>query len=334
MGQVLESMGEPSYRSRQVMQWLWGRGAGSFAQMTNVAKALRTKLDQDFHIFKPMVEETQTSVDGTIKFLFSLADGKLMESVLIPAGDHYTQCVSTQVGCPMGCRFCSTGRMGFERNLTSGEIAGQILSARGFLDEKKDPLPLSNLVFMGMGEPLLNWDQVKKALEVIRNPDALNFSRRKITLSSVGVKDKLSELGRSNLALTAISLHAPDQRLRKILMPAAAGYKLDDLIADLESYPLAPRERITIEYIMLKGVNDSINHARELVRVLSRVKYKINLLRFNPDQVSDFESSDEQTIEAFQDFLRSRGATVMLRKSMGADIFAACGQLKARSDRN
>ncbi len=329
---MLETLGEPSYRAGQIMKWIWGRGIDDFSIMTNVTKTLRTRLNQDFRVLRPIIRQTKTSIDGTIKFLLSLSDDRLIESVLIPSGDHYTQCLSTQAGCPLGCRFCSTGRMGFERNLTSGEIAGQILSARAFLDEKKDQLPVNNVVFMGMGEPLLNWVQVEKALKIIRASDALNFSRRKVTLSTVGIKDKLIEFGRSNLALTAISLHAPDQNLRKELMPEAARYELEDLIADLESYPLAPRERITIEYVMLRGINDHIAHARELVRLLSRVKCKINLLKFNPDQKSDLESSGEQTIEAFQNFLRSKGVTVMLRKSMGADIFAACGQLKARLD--
>jgi len=302
--------------------------------MTNVSKRLRTRLDQDFLVFPPVVKQALVSTDGTIKFLLGLADNKVIESVIIPAGDHYTQCISTQVGCPLGCLFCSTGKMGFERNLSSGEIAGQVIAARHFLEDYNLPLPLSNLVFMGMGEPLLNWPQVKKALGMIRSPYALNFSRRKVTLSSAGVRDKLDEFGHSKLALTAISLHAPEQSLRKMLMPSAAGYELDDLISCLESFPLAPRERITIEYVMLKGINDTLSHARDLVRILSRVKCKINLLRYNPDHDPSLEPSDDQTIEAFQDLLRSRGFTVMLRKSMGADIFAACGQLKASNSDN
>ncbi len=323
-------MGEPAYRAGQVMKWIWGQGIGDFDLMTNITKNLRAKLNNDFQVLWPLVKQAETSVDGTTKFLLRLADGRVIESVIIPAGDHYTQCLSTQVGCPMGCVFCSTGKMGFERNLTSGEISSQIIAARHYLIGKNDPLPVSNLVFMGMGEPLLNWTQVKKALEIIRAADALNFSRRKVTLSTVGVRDKLTEFGDSKLALTAVSLHAPEQSLRKRLMPAAAVYELDELIACLENLPLAPRERITIEYVMLKGINDSLSHARDMVRILSRVKCKINLIKYNPGHEPGFESSDHETIGAFQDFLRSRGFTVMLRKSMGADIDAACGQLKAR----
>lgn len=324
-------MDQPSYRGKQIMKWIWGRGVSDFELMTNVSKVLRTKLGQKYQVSPPEVRQALQSTDGTRKFLFDLGDGKVIESVLIPSGGHYTQCVSTQAGCPLGCLFCSTGKMGFERNLTCAEIAGQVLAARKFLAENQDPLAVSNLVFMGMGEPLLNWGQVRKALGIIRDPDALDFSRRKVTLSTVGIRKNLEDFGRSATALLAVSLHAPEQELRRKIMPGASRYELDDLIADLESYPLAPRERITIEYVMLKGVNDSLAHAGKLVKKLSRVKCKINLLKFNPGSDPVFESSDEETINRFQDFLRSRGLTVMLRKSMGADIFAACGQLKAGS---
>jgi 23S rRNA (adenine2503-C2)-methyltransferase len=324
-------MEEPAYRAGQVMKWVWGRGIHDFELMTDISKALRSKLNQIFQICPPSVRQASTSIDGTIKFLLELADKRVIESVLIPAEDHYTQCLSTQVGCPMGCLFCSTGGMGFERNLSSGEIAGQVLAARGHLEDQHIDKPVSNLVFMGMGEPLLNWPQVRKSLEIIRSPDALNFSRRKVTLSTVGVPEKIRQFADSGLALVAVSLHAPRQELRRRIMPGASNYELDDLIACLENYPLAPRERITIEYIMLRGENDSIAHARDLVRVLSRVRCKINLLKYNPGPDPVFEPSDDETIQAFQEFLRSRGLTVMLRKSMGADIDAACGQLKAKS---
>lgn len=322
-------MDEPAYRARQVLKWVWGKEICDFDLMTNVSKALRAKLAETYSFNLPEVRKAEQSSDGTIKFLMSMADQKTAESVLIPAEDHYTQCVSTQIGCPMGCLFCSTGRMGFDRNLSSGEIAGQILSARKYLRENNYPLPLNNLVLMGMGEPLLNWEQVKKALSIFRDPDGLNFSRRKITLSTVGVKKSLRELGESNLVFLAVSLHAPNQGLRRSIMPGAASYEFNELISDLEKYPLAHRDRVTIEYVMLKGINDSLSHARELVKVLSKVKCKINLLRYNPDHSSDFKCSSEENIFVFQDFLRSRGFTVMLRKSMGADIHAACGQLKS-----
>nr|WP_028575629.1 23S rRNA (adenine(2503)-C(2))-methyltransferase RlmN [Desulfonatronovibrio hydrogenovorans] len=327
---LMESLGEPAYRADQVMKWIWAGGVTSFEFMTNVSKALRSKLGLEYRIFHPRVSRAETSTDGTVKFLMTMDDEKVVETVLIPAGTHYTQCLSTQVGCPMGCRFCSTGKMGFERNLTCGEIAGQVVSAVRFLKDQGDPLAVSNLVIMGMGEPLLNWTEVQKALNIFRHAQALNFSRRRITLSTVGVRGRLMDFGRSNLALPAISLHAPDQSLRKSLMPGAAEYELGALMDDLKSYPLAPRERITMEYVMLKGVNDSPSQARDLVRLLSGLKCKINLLRYNPGEGAGFKCSSEESIAAFQDYLRSKDFTVMLRKSMGADIHAACGQLKAR----
>lgn len=313
------------------MKWTWQKRVPDFERMTNVSKKTRAWLGEEFQIRPPEVVRREQSVDQTIKFLMRLEDGLEVESVLIPSDDNYTQCVSTQVGCPMACRFCSTGRMGFARNLTSGEIAGQVLTAENFLDPARDVHRVRNIVLMGMGEPLLNWKEVRKALTVLRHADALNFSRRKITLSTVGVKKNLFQPGLDGLAYLAVSLHAPEQRLRRSIMPAAAEYSLEELLADLERYPLAPRERITIEYIMLKGVNDSLKQAADLSRVLSRLKCKINLIRYNPGSDSGFAPSETDTILAFQEFLRNKGYTVMLRKSMGEDIHAACGQLKAGS---
>ncbi len=313
------------------MKWIWQKRASDFLQMTNVSKKTRAWLEQEFQIKPPEVVRQEKSTDQTVKFLMRLEDGLEVESVLIPS-DNYTQCVSTQVGCPMACRFCSTGKMGLTRNLTSGEIAGQVLAAENFLDRTRDACRVRNIVLMGMGEPLLNWKQVKKALSIYRHPDALNFSRRKITLSTVGVKENLFRFGQAKLAYLAVSLHAPDQKLRQSVMPAAAKYSLEELLADLEQYPLAPRERITIEYIMLKGINDSLKQAAALSGILSGLKCKINLIKYNPGADSGFAPSEQETVLAFQKFLRSKGYTVMLRKSMGQDIHAACGQLKARSD--
>ncbi|WP_332308247.1 23S rRNA (adenine(2503)-C(2))-methyltransferase RlmN [Desulfonatronovibrio magnus] len=327
--QVLQAMDEPLYRASQIMKWIWGKNCNDFSSMTNVSKKLRLRLDQEYTIEPPGVARAARSSDGTIKLLLLLKDGKSVESVLIPAGDHYTQCLSTQVGCALGCQFCSTGTMGFERQMSAGEIAGQVLAARRYLLGSGNLMPVNNLVLMGMGEPLLNWKQVHQALQIFRCPDALNFSRRKITLSTAGVSGGLNKLGQSQLCYLAVSLHAPDQTTRQAIMPGASAHHLDNLIKDMETYPLAPRERITIEYMLLRGVNDSLRQAGELCKILSKVKCKINLLRFNPGVDSSFQSSTEESVEAFQDFLRSKGFTVMLRKSMGADIQAACGQLKA-----
>lgn len=295
--------------------------------MTDMSKGLRETLSQAFAFELPQIRTTKISQDGTIKFLLGLSDGQLIETVLIPNEDRYTQCLSTQVGCPMACTFCSTGTMGFVRQMTAGEIAGQVLVARRHLEEKNPHEILQNLVFMGMGEPLLNWTNVQAALAVLNHPLGLDFSSRRITLSTVGRVKELVELGSLGLTSLAISLHAPTQELRRQIMPRAAELPLADLISCLETYPLKARQQITIEYLMLGGVNDSQEHARELVRLLSRVKCKINLIAFNPSPNLPFAPPDPQAVLDFQKILWSKGLTVILRKSKGQDIAAACGQL-------
>ena len=301
--------------------------------MTNLSKPLRKILAQNFNIIWPEIREIKESSDGTVKFLLSLEDEKLIETVLIPEKDHYTLCLSSQVGCALACTFCSTGQMGFKRNMLSHEIAAQILVAQDYLaqaataQKKNTPKHLTNLVFMGMGEPLLNWKEVKKALQIINHPLGLNFSRRKITLSTVGIKGVLQEFGQSKLALLAVSLHAPTQELRQKIMPKAARWDLKELVSVLADYPLPRRERITIEYVLLGGVNDRPEHARQLVRLLSRVKCKINLIAYNPGPNSKYSAPEKKDILKFEQILWSKGMTAILRKSKGQDISAACGQL-------
>ncbi len=325
---MLRSMGEPAYRADQLWQWVWSKGARDFQEMTNISKALRARMEQEFSLGRPRIRALLTSVDGTVKFLLELSDQEQIESVLIPEKGHYTQCLSTQAGCPMGCIFCSTGRMGFRRNLSSGEIAAQILTARDYLREQgADPARLRNIVLMGMGEPLLNWEAVRRGLLTITDPLGLGFSRRRATLSTVGIRGRLQEFGRSRLAMLAVSLHAPDQDLRRSLMPGAAAWEIRDLVGALEEYPLDPRERITVEYVMFRGINDSPAQARELVRLLSRVKCKVNLLACNPVEDSSFQPPGLERISDFEQILRSKGLTVTLRRSRGQDIMAACGQL-------
>ncbi len=332
MQNLLKHRGEPAYRADQLWQWMWQKKAGNFQEMTNISKALRSSLQQEFVLQRPEVVQKKESIDGTVKLLLGLSDGFCIETVIIPEKDYYTQCISTQVGCPMGCVFCSTGRMGFKRNLTPGEIASQVLVAgRHLEDTGLDSTRLTNVVLMGMGEPLLNWDAVKKAMGMMTDPLGLGISRRRLTLSTVGVRDRLQEFGRSRLGMLAVSLHAPDQELRRKLMPGAATWDIQDLVSALEQYPLAPRERITIEYVLLKDINDSPAQARGLVRLLSRVKCKVNLLACNPGEHEGYQPPQEKTILAFEEVLRSKGLTVTLRKSKGQDISAACGQLAADS---
>jgi 23S rRNA (adenine2503-C2)-methyltransferase len=325
---LVVSLGEPPYRARQVWPWLWQKGCRDFTAMTDVSKALRTQLAEVAEIAWPRVARVQASADGTVKFLLGLADGEAVECVLIPEKDHYTACLSTQVGCAMGCVFCATGDLGFRRNMTPGEMLGQVLVARQYLLEKGEKLLLRNLVFMGMGEPLLNYDNLVTTLEALHHPQGLDFSGRRITVSTAGLARHLLDLGKTGLCSLAVSLHAPTQELRERLMPGAAKLPLPELMGLLGEYPIKPRERLTFEYLLLDGVNDSLAEARELVRLLSRLKAKVNLIVYNASPGLPYRPPSPERVEAFQEYLKSKGLTATLRKSKGADIAAACGQLR------
>ncbi len=329
---LVTRLGEKPFRARQVWQWLWQQGVASTQEMTNISKELRARLDQETAIRWPRVARRLQSADGTVKLLLELDDGERVETVLIPEKTHYTQCLSTQVGCAMGCTFCRTGTMGFTRNLTQAEILGQVLVGRADVGAMDTRLNLRNLVFMGMGEPPLNYDTLLQSLEALRHPQGLDISSRRITVSSVGVVPGILEFGRTGLGSLAISLHAPTQELRAQLMPKAARMvPLDRLLTVLADFPLKPRERITFEYVLLGGVNDTPAHARELVRVLSRVKGTVNLIAYNPSPGLPYQAPDPAHVEAFQKILWDKSVTVTLRKSKGQDIFAACGQLVSAS---
>lgn len=332
----LAELGHPSFRAVQLWQWLWQYMARDFEAMTNLSKALRAQLAEIAHIGWPAVDRVQQSSDGTTKFLLRLEDGERVETVLIPAEDRegnvrWTQCLSTQVGCAMACTFCSTGTMGFVRNMTHAEILGQILVARDHLHDTRPQWPvLRNLVFMGMGEPLLNYPNLERVLRSLNENGGLNFSPRRITVSTCGIKKGLRELGESGLAFLAISLHAPNQALREKIMPRAAAWPLDDLLETLDSYPLKTRERVTFEYLLLGGVNDGPEEARQLVKVVRKVrKSKINLIVYNETPGSPYHAPDEDRVLAFEKILWDAGITAVIRKSKGRDIDAACGQLKA-----
>ncbi|EKO39855.1 MAG: 23S rRNA methyltransferase [Solidesulfovibrio magneticus str. Maddingley MBC34] len=329
---LIVSLGEPPYRARQVWQWLWQKRCREIAAMTDVSKALRARLEEVAEIRWPAVEAVRESRDGTVKFLLALGDGERVECVLIPEKDHYTACLSTQVGCAMGCGFCATGMLGFRRNMTPGEMLGQVLVGRQYLEDKGVELGLRNLVFMGMGEPLLNYENLLKTLEALHHPQGLDFSGRRITVSTAGVARHLLDLGRTGLCSLAISLHAPTQAQRERIMPGAAKLELDKLMDLLAQYPLKPRERLTFEYLLLAGVNDADADARELVRLLSRVKAKVNLIVFNATPGLPYAPPDEGRVLAFQEILKGKGLTATLRKSKGSDIAAACGQLRAECD--
>ena len=331
--EAVRAMGHQAFRARQLWQWLWRKGVRDFSDMTNIARDFREQLAREWSLGWPETVETQRSSDGTVKLLLRLTDGALVETVLIPDKERYTQCLSCQIGCPMGCTFCSTGLMGFVRNMTGGEIASQVLVARDHLRAHGLADEVKNLVYMGMGEPLTNWEEVRRSLQILSHPEGLEFSRRRITLSTCAIKGKLGVFDTEGLALPAISLHAPTQEIREQLMPGAARWHIDDLIKTLQEMELKPRERVTIEYILIKGVNDSLQHARQLVRLLSHLKCKINLIAYNPNPSIGYAAPAPEDVLAFEELLRKKGFTVTLRKSKGQDIAAACGQLKTEAER-
>jgi len=318
------------YRAGQIMRWVYVRGATRFDEMTDISKKIRVNISDLLSIGSLEPKKIETSRDGSKKYLFGLSDGNTVESVLIPEKNHFTLCISTQVGCAMGCRFCMTAQSGLIRNLSPGEITGQILGVRkDITDEKR----LSNLVLMGMGEPLANYDNVIRAISIITdNDDGLQFSTRRVTLSTSGLITKFENLGRATKIRLAISLNATDDETRDFLMPINKTYPLKKLIDACARYPLAPRDKITFEYILIKGVNDSVKDAQRMVKLLRPVKAKINLIPFNEHPASEFERPDEAAILAFQEVLAQKNYTAIIRYSKGTDISAACGQLSAKRE--
>lgn len=334
---LVNGLGQPAFRATQIWQWIWQKLEFDFSKMTNVSRDLRTILEERAAIGLPSIAQSVSGSDGTTKFLLEFADGATVETVLIPAVNRigetrWSQCLSTQVGCPMGCSFCATGKMGFTRNLSMGEILGQALIGKKWLNDVRPDRPvLRNLVFMGMGEPLLNLKSLIPALRTLNDPKGANFSPRRITVSTCGVEKGLEELGESGLAYLAVSLHAPSQGLREQLMPGAASWNLDRMLKALSRYPLKMRERITFEYLLLGGVNDSLEHAKQLTEILSHIKSKLNLIVYNPVPGLPFKPPKAEAVEAFQKYLCDRHITAILRKSRGGDINAACGQLATKS---
>lgn len=325
----IRSLGEPAFRGRQIFSWLYRPGIDSFEQMSDISLAFRARLQEIAIISQLTLQAREESTDGAVKYAFSLDDGNIIESVLIPDRDRFTLCVSSQVGCAMGCRFCLTGTMGFTRNLTPAEMVNQI----HFVMEDLVRLGkgrLNNLVFMGMGEPLANLDNLITALDILLDPSGLNFSDRKVTVSTCGLVPRMAELGRHTSINLAISLHASDDQTRNLLMPVNATYPLASLLEACRQYPVPKRRRIMMEYVMIKGVNDSPAAARKLVRILHGIPCKINLLPFNECDALPYRCPSRATIEAFQDILLQADFTVMIRESRGADISAACGQLAAQ----
>jgi 23S rRNA (adenine2503-C2)-methyltransferase len=323
-------------RAKQLRRWLHHFGSQDFGAMTDIAKDLRAKLDETFVLTRPEITDHQVSRDGTQKWLTRFGPGVEGESVFIPdVGKAGALCVSSQVGCTLNCTFCHTGTQKLVRNLTAQEIIAQILIARDGLGEwptSTDNRKLTNIVFMGMGEPLYNLDNVAEAIDTISDGDGIAIGRRRITVSTAGVAPKIPELGHRTSAALAISLHATHDDLRNEIVPINRKYDLQTLFEAIRAYPdLGNSKRVTFEYVMLKGVNDSLAEARDLVRLLKGVPSKINLIPFNPWPGSPYECSDWETIEEFAEVLNRAGYASPIRTPRGRDILAACGQLRSES---
>ena len=325
----LKDRGRRPFRTDQILRWVYLRQADRFDDMTDIAKPLRADLEAAFVNPRLQVESEAISQDGSRKLLFRLRDGLHIETVIIPEKDHFTLCISSQVGCRHGCRFCMTAKGGFVRNLTAGEIISQVRDVLHQVNAQGG-MPLTNIVFMGMGEPLANYENVVQALETITNGDyGLKISTRRVTVSTAGLVPEIADLGRDTQVNLAVSLNATDDDTRDRLMPINRKYPIADLMAACRQYPLPPRRKITFEYILMKGVNDSMADAERLVKLLRPVKAKINLIPFNEHSGSDFKRPDQSRIIRFQELLADHHYTVIVRHSKGQDIGAACGQLRA-----
>jgi len=316
-----------AYRATQIFKWIYQYNAQRFDTMTDISLALRQKLTEHFCILSPVITKVQASVDGSKKFAFCLHDGNYVESVLIPERNHYTLCISSQVGCAQGCRFCLTARQGLIRNLSHDEIVSQVQLVLSDMDPNAS-LPLKNIVFMGMGEPLANYDNVKTAIDILINSKyGFQFSTRKITLSTCGIIPNMIKFSKEIPVLLAISLNATDNETRDKLMPINRKYPIEQLIEVCRNYPLRSGRMLTIEYVLIKNLNDDISNANRLSYLLRGTRSKINLIPYNAHRQSDFERPDALTIEEFQKTLIKNNYTVIIRQSKGTDISAACGQL-------
>jgi 23S rRNA (adenine2503-C2)-methyltransferase len=335
--QYVESLGQPAFRARQIMAWLYRPGITDFSQMTDLAKKFRLLLAEHARMSQFTDPIIQRSKDGCVKFAFTLDDGAVIESVLIPEPDRNTLCISSQVGCAMNCSFCLTATMGFTRNLSPSEIVNQVVAVGDFIrNEPKSKLigpdRVTNLVFMGMGEPLNNLENLIKSISILTEQRGLDMTNRRITVSTCGIASKMIELGEKTDVNLAISLHAVDDKTRDSLMPVNSRYSLTELLQACRDYPMAKRKRIMFEYILLKGINDSDEEAHELARILRDIPCKINLLPYNESPGLPYKSPSRNRVYAFQKIVRDAGYSVFIRTSRGEDISAACGQLAKERD--
>ncbi len=337
LAEELKSLEQPSFRAKQLWQWIYFQGETDFDKMTNLGKGLCALLKQKYTITHPKIVAEQTSIDGTRKWLMEFSDGARVECVYIPESDRGAVCISTQVGCAQGCKFCHTGTQKCLRNLTAGEIVGQVMTARDSYHEwptKTDEnRMLSNIVVMGMGEPLYNFDNLKKALMILNDCDGMMISKRRMTVSTAGRADKIPELADMGVKL-AVSLHAPNDEIRNQLMPINRKFPLSQLIQACKEYQQRSDRRmfVTMEYVMLKGVNDSLECAAELVKLVKGLEVKFNLIPFHPWDNCPFSCSSMNQIQKFSKYLEGKYFAAPIRRSRGEDIMAACGQLKSAKE--
>ena len=331
LADFVQGLGLEPYRARQLRDWIYRKRASTFEEMTNISKGVREVLKEKAFIGEPALLEARHGADGTAKLLLELHDGHHVESVIIPEEDRLTLCVSSQVGCALGCRFCLTGTGGLVRNLTPGEIVSQVMAAEKLLSSgSPSERRLTNIVFMGMGEPLANFEAVSEALRRLTNPEWMAFSSRRITVSTAGLVPGIRKLAAGGLKVRlAVSLNATTDELRNEIMPINRRYPIGELLEACREYPLTPRDRITFEYVMLRSMNDSPEDAKRLVKLLKGIPCKVNLIPFNEFPGAEYRRPTSDNVKAFQELLMSRNFTALVRQSKGADISAACGQLRA-----
>jgi 23S rRNA (adenine2503-C2)-methyltransferase len=324
---LMESIGQPKFRGRQLFLWINQKKESDFAQMTDLAKSFREILIQKFELPKVAPADVQRSDDGTVKYLVQLEDGRKVESVFIPTAGRNTLCISTQVGCKMACAFCATGYQRFTRDLKSWEIVDQLLSL-------EFPGPVTNIVMMGMGEPFDNWDEVIRALKIFQHPSGPQIGKRHITVSTVGLSPKITEFVQANLGRLAISLHGTTDEQRSSIMPVNRKYPLAELMETCRKAGFDNRDRVTFEYLMIQGINDSEADAYRLIKLVEGIPCKINLLAYNENTFVDFKRPDESVVLNFQRILLDHEITTTYRRSRGRDIAAACGQLHHKHARH
>lgn len=327
LNEAIVALGEKKYRAKQVWEWLWKKGINSFEQMSSLPVDFRLKLKENFEFKSIAVETVVRSQDKTVKLCFVTEDGQKIEGVLIPSSTRTTACISTQAGCPLGCKFCATGQYGFQRNLTTGEIFDQVMMLN-MLSQTEHNKPLSNIVIMGMGEPFLNYEATYRAIQQITSPEGLGMSPKRLTLSTSGIVPEIIRFADEDCGVQlAISLHSANQTYREEIMPIAKKYPLADLIKALKYYHEKTNERITLEYLLMEDINDTINDAQELAQFCKNFPVKINLIAYNEVEGIPYKKPAPETVSDFASFLESKNLIVNVRRSRGNDINAACGQL-------